>query len=554
MAAASAKRQPGGGSKSGRGQNPSTAQSRTASDPTTPDRQALVVLGMHRSGTSALAGMLGLSGASLPAHLMPATDANARGFFESEPLWELHEELLAELNTSWHDVSALPTGFMGSSVVGHWVERLAKTLDEEFGDASLFVLKDPRICRLLPLWMAVFQRVHVQPLYLLAVRNPLDVAASLARLHQIPESKSLWLWLDHVLRAERHSRGEPRVVVSYESLLQDWRRVRSRVEQQLDVALPPVSRESEAEIDEFLSGSLRKHQSRVGQLEDRKDLGDWVSRVYAWAVRADQDGDAPSPDLDPIHDGLIEAGRALGPALASAELASQELRSDVIELREAFDGARRERNLLLDWVKVLVPWAAELSSGRAVSPGTQGEILKALDAVTPADRASVATAGLRFAEQAARIAELEELVERAEGRAEEIRALDLRAARLRAEFALAVERAERRERELVELEAKRQNEIVELQRQQSALAETHAGELAERAESHAAELAALAASAAQISDERAQAQAWLAKARADVADLELFVAQLRSRLVAMESSRTWRWSGPVRTLKGFLGG
>ena len=69
---------------------------------------------------------------------MPATDANPRGFFESQRLFELHEELLAELHTSWRDISPPPPGFSRSPEARQWVERLADAVEEEFGDAPLF--------------------------------------------------------------------------------------------------------------------------------------------------------------------------------------------------------------------------------------------------------------------------------------------------------------------------------------------------------------------------------------------------------------------------------
>ncbi len=541
-----------------------------------------MVLGMHRSGTSALAGMLGLAGASLPAHLMPATDANARGFFESQRLFELHEELLAELCTSWHDVSPPPPGFLRSRAAARWVGRLADAVEEEFGDAPLFVVKDPRVCRLVPLWERVLERVGVRPVYLLAMRNPLEIAVSLQREHQIEEGAGLLLWLDHVLRSERDTRGRPRIVVSYESLLDDWRRVLRRTEQQLGISFPRLSRGSEAEIDRFLSGSLRNRHVQSASLEKRADLTDWVKQVHEWAVQADRDGDLLPEVLDPIADAMIEAERAFGPVLASSQLAFRELSSEAARLHEALDDVRCERdrrdeelaksntelalahtetvllraNLkdreeqsdrLFDWAKILLPWVAQLVSGRPISREEVDELMTALETAAPAERLAAATAGLRWAVQTTRIEELEEdrrryegieaelqlqlvelekrLAESADRGAEELRALDRRAAALRVEFVVAVERAERRELELA------------LQ------AESHASEVAAlvgRADERELEFNALVE---QIADERMLAQA-------ETADLELCLERVRLQLAALEQSRTWRWSRPVRWLGG----
>jgi hypothetical protein len=699
------------GRRSSQGQKKGASRRRTTKASKARERHALMVLGMHRSGTSALAGMLGLAGAELPARLMPATDANARGFFESQRLFELHEELLADLGTSWHDVSSPPSGFLRSPKAGLWVERLADAVEEEFGDAPLFVVKDPRICRFVPLWERVLDRVGVRPVYILAMRNPLDVAGSLRRQHQIEEGAGLLLWLDHVLRAERDSRGQPRVVIRYESLLDDWRRVLGRVEEQLGITFPRLSRGSEAEIDRFLSGSLRTQHPSAAGLEKREDLADWVKRVHTWAVESDRDGDLLPEALDPITDAVIEAERAFGPVLASSQLAFQELRLEATELRKALDDARDERNQraedlskarneyvvvcdettrlredlneregqlevtrvagnrrdeelsqargelalsreettrfreyvneregqlevarqersrqddeltrvhgelassrdettrfredlneregqlevvrqersrrgeelvkvqgelalsgeqmallranlkdrqeqsdqLFDWVKALLPWAAEIASGRPVSPDALGEMLAAFETAAPGERAAAATAGLRLGVQATRIEELEEdhgehikaeaelqrqleeskkqLVDSADARAKELRMLDRRAAGLRAEFVVAVERAERRERELALQAGSHANEV--------------AG-LVEQAAASDAELSSLSASAARTAEERGMALA-------DIADLELCLEHVRHQLLALEQSRTWRWSRPVRALVG----
>src|SRR5215472_599841 len=72
---------------------------------------ALVVLGMHRSGTSALTGMLHHLGVTLGENLMPATIDNPRGYWEHADIVKVHERLMASLGWDWHDVRSLPPGF-----------------------------------------------------------------------------------------------------------------------------------------------------------------------------------------------------------------------------------------------------------------------------------------------------------------------------------------------------------------------------------------------------------------------------------------------------------
>ena len=69
----------------------------------TPSCVALVVLGMHRSGTSALAGVLSKTGYDLPKNLLPASFDNPKGYFESKEIIALNDDLFAEMGAVWSD-------------------------------------------------------------------------------------------------------------------------------------------------------------------------------------------------------------------------------------------------------------------------------------------------------------------------------------------------------------------------------------------------------------------------------------------------------------------
>ena len=413
-------------------------------------RRAVVILGMHRSGTSALTGVLGLAGAGLPANLMPATPANPRGYFESQLLYELHEEIFAEAGVTWQDLLPPPPDWFRSGHAARFVDRLCKALREEFGDAPLLVLKDPRMCRLVPLWARVFQRLAIAPCYVLAIRHPLEVAASLEREHQMDERKATLLWLDHLLRAEHDTRGQRRSVVSYEHLLADWRGTIARIGADLDLPFPRLSRRTEAEIDEFLSSKLRHHGADRDALVQRRDVAGWVKDAYEWAQRASA-GENPGIEvLDAAADALLGAERAFGPLLAAAELARARASEEVQKLTRAIDewrtetrrrdgevarlgeelrGAEKQISIgagdvdrlreelalrqhhlerIVDWVKVLLQWTAQVTTGRAAPPQSLEVVFRALDTAAPAQLAAVATSGLEVAVHSAEAASLRE--------------------------------------------------------------------------------------------------------------------------------------------------
>ena len=135
---------------------------------------------MHRSGTSALTRVLGMGGAALPKTPLDTSEFNARGYCESTPIYQLHEEMLEALGTSWHDLSPLVENWERSELGAQFVERMAGIVLDEFGDAPLIAVKDPRICRLVPFWVQVLGALEIDPCFVIPVRNPLEVSASLA--------------------------------------------------------------------------------------------------------------------------------------------------------------------------------------------------------------------------------------------------------------------------------------------------------------------------------------------------------------------------------------
>ncbi len=607
-------------------------------------RRAVVILGMHRSGTSALTGVLGLAGAGLPANLMPATPANPRGYFESQLLYELHEEIFAEAGVTWQDLLPPPPDWFRSGHAARFVDRLCKAVREEFGDAPLLVLKDPRMCRLVPLWARVFQRLAIAPCYVLAIRHPLEVAASLEREHQMDERKATLLWLDHLLRAEHDTRGQRRSVVSYEHLLADWRGTIARIGADLDLPFPRLSRRTEAEIDEFLSRKLRHHGADRDALVQRRDVAGWVKDAYEWAQRASA-GENPGIEvLDAAADALLGAERAFGPLLAAAELArareseevqkltraidewrtetrrrdgeiarlGDELRGaenqisiragDVDRLREELALRQHHLERIVDWVKVLLQWTAQVTTGRAASPQSLEVVFRALDTAAPAQLAAVATSGLEVAVHSAEAASLREqlaaVMAESKERAEVIGTLQAEcdalrgavaeaeqraeaAAALRGAVAEAEQRAEAAAALQVECESLRsQTEVLEeklgarnretarLDRESARLRVDLeiSGERVKHEVAARAELAQRIESLRELAGERVKHEAAtraeleqrieslrglateLARARGEIADRALYIDQLKVRVDEMERALTWRAGRPARAL------
>ena len=281
-------------------------------------RSCLLILGMHRSGTSALARVLTLLGADAPQTLMPANVANETGYWESMSVFGLNEELLASAGSAWDDWQAFEPGWLASPKAGAFEARARAALEAEYGGSSFFVLKDPRICRIAPFWLGVLAAAGVRPLVLLPLRNPLEVAASLEKRDGFAPELGHLLWLRHVLAAEAASRGLPRFHCSYDQLMQDWPRLAARASQALDLAWPRAPERAAPEIDVFLAEKLRHHKEAPQRIADNPALSLWLRETYAILARWTVEGEDPADfaTLDRIRAAFDEAAPAFAPLVA----------------------------------------------------------------------------------------------------------------------------------------------------------------------------------------------------------------------------------------------
>jgi hypothetical protein len=196
-------------------------------------RKCMLVLGMHRSGTSALARIVNLLGASLPKNVAGASGSNERGHWEPLRLVELHDELLAELNSRWDDWRSVDLTMLSAERFSHYQAEIVRIITEEFPSLELFVVKDPRICRLMPLWRNALAELRTEVRCVIPFRHPTEVARSLGLRTGLPHIWGYLLWLRHILEAERQTRDLRRSFVNYQDIIEHADSVASRVASEL---------------------------------------------------------------------------------------------------------------------------------------------------------------------------------------------------------------------------------------------------------------------------------------------------------------------------------
>ncbi|MHA6483023.1 sulfotransferase family protein [Paenibacillus sp. strain BS8-2] len=183
--------------------------------------EAVIILGMHRSGTSLLAQTIRTLGVYLgeEQQLMSPREDNPEGFWEHEEIVAIHDELLDRLCSSWDTTKPLPENWWLTEVGFEGKARLIQIVSRDFSNVPLWGFKDPRTCLLLPLWQSVLKELNINARYILSIRNPLNVAASLKKRDQFHSDKSFGIWSLYVLSSLYYTSHEHRIVIDYDQLL-----------------------------------------------------------------------------------------------------------------------------------------------------------------------------------------------------------------------------------------------------------------------------------------------------------------------------------------------
>lgn len=301
-----------------------------------PARRAFVVVGMHRSGTSAMTRTLSLLGATLPQKLMPAVeDNNAAGFWEAQAVADLNDEILQAQDSEWDDVFSFRPRQYLSNFDRFYAGRAAELLEQEFNGSEVIVLKDPRISVLTKFWDRALLQAGYSSHYVIMVRNPLEVAESLRERDAFPREKSLLLWCGYMIAAERDTRGRERLFVSYDQLVDDWRSIRKRMEESAGMPFPRDTPAAANEIDRYLNRSLRHHSLAAADLSARLDVPEEVKTLYRIFTDACRDGEIDRAAVEAVEAELSKMDTLLGPLVADFRGRVRSLKSELAELGHA---------------------------------------------------------------------------------------------------------------------------------------------------------------------------------------------------------------------------
>jgi hypothetical protein len=249
------------------------------------EHRVIVVVGAGRSGTSALTRGIGALGVELGNNLRRPSGKNPRGFYEDRDLTRVNHGLrdVFGCRRSAAGVAPIAAPRFDAPAVDSLADEAAALIRRRFGACPLWGFKAGGVLNFLPFWEDVFSRAGMRPSYVLAVRNPVSVARSRARLdRQRGTQQNCDLeFLTRVVPYFRRAAHHPVSVVDYDRLMADAKGELLRVADELDIPVTSATaRALETYAEGFLTARLQHARSGEQDLDTHPTLSPLARDTY----------------------------------------------------------------------------------------------------------------------------------------------------------------------------------------------------------------------------------------------------------------------------------
>jgi len=251
-------------------------------------RPIVLVLGMHRSGTSLCSHILSALGVDM-ADDIGVDVGNDRGHWERWEITEFHDRILGLFNRGYgdgfHDF-ALPVAWWAEPHVAQIRRQIVAFLEKRMGD-GYFGFKDPRTVRLMPVWHQIVNELELVPKIVLCLRNPAQIARSLNARDGLDLEIGEYRWLVHTIDFFRYVNKFDFCTVEYE----EWFNNPSANIEKLQKFLDLPWQQSKADLALALSGIIDP-AARHDDSNDREPGQPLVRTLYKLARGVGQGGGA----------------------------------------------------------------------------------------------------------------------------------------------------------------------------------------------------------------------------------------------------------------------
>jgi hypothetical protein len=245
--------------------------------------------------------------------MLPADqDDNARGYWEQREIYEINEEILRAFGGTWGHPPDLPRGWEDSDALAAIRDRARNSLAALFGTRTQrWAWKDPRASITLPFWQDLIGKMD----YVLCVRNPADVAASLLRrgADGVDFEESVALWIRYVRAALVNTRGHRRLIVRYEDYFTDTNGQIQRLAEFVSASSAELGDEARDRVTSFIEPDLWHNRGSVVETDDPPAILSEATDLYARLPNAGQSFDRPfgakRPFARRITSRVLKSGR-----------------------------------------------------------------------------------------------------------------------------------------------------------------------------------------------------------------------------------------------------
>ena len=238
------------------------------------DKTCILILGMHRSGTSLISGILSKCGVDFNLPVFPIQFDNPKGFFEHIDIYEINEEILSSLGSSYDDEKPLPSDWLHGIDKELFKNKIKNIILRDFSSSKLFAIKDPRISLLLPIYIEVFSELNIKIKIIVTERPINQIVASLQKRNNFSELKCLQLSKKYIYAIESYLYKYNYIRVKMADTLDNPSKVIRDIKEQFKIDIKD-DHEVFKSIEKFVSNDLAHNRiSEIDYLISKNEMID----------------------------------------------------------------------------------------------------------------------------------------------------------------------------------------------------------------------------------------------------------------------------------------
>ena len=274
------------------------------------NKNAYIILGMQRSGTSATTKVLPIFGINLGDNMLPSNFLNPKGFWEDNSVLSIDEKLLEINKSRWDFIEYGLNPDVNSSIIAPLFSEAVSLVENRLGENNgVWGVKEPRMGNLLGFWKQVFAACNCEMNFIITIRNPISVAESMHAGFGIPHEKSYLLWLRHVVSTIYETRNFNRLIIDYDLLMESPINQIDRIASNFNLTYSKTNDLYTDYLESFLDKEMRSSKYSLSDLDSDSRISKDLISAYSLLLKAAKDEISVNSDelkdaFDQLHNSL----------------------------------------------------------------------------------------------------------------------------------------------------------------------------------------------------------------------------------------------------------